>query len=559
MLNHHLNQQIDPSQTRALSDPGLPQQRSAPSAPGYGDLTEELLNTPVWTDQMVANAGIPIQDYPLVSIGGGLGSFALADTLAIAGLAPGALAVLTNGDNPIRTYRYLAANSQIPPSERLRSDAGSTMDNIWGFPSYAFREAANARGFRDTLSPLWSVFSEPFGADYYTPKIGQVFDTLDREADRIQWPSMLHRGVVRLVRRRYGGGYLSILTPKAPQAGVGGAQGQAAQTGPQPKRIAYRSRHVHMAVGYPGVKFLPDLQAYRERYSDFSRVVNAYEPHDHVYEDLRRRPGVVVVRGSGIVASRILQRLLDDRERGLADTTVLHLFRNYVSGPQGSSITYRRPGENGWAYQAFNFPKAAWGGQLKAKLEQLDGPGRAELLRSMGGTNTAPRKSWKRQLQRGRQAGYYREFIGSVLSVEPGPEQTIITTLDQRAGPQISLAARFVIDATGLDSDITEHRLLADLLQHGGATRSAFGRLEVTPTFEVAGTRSEPGRLYASGSITLGGYYAGVDSFLGLQYAALAIADDLAGLGFVPKIGAMRSFAEWWRWFRHLPPKGFSA
>ncbi len=28
--------------------------------------------------------------------------------------------------------------------------------------------------------------------------------------------------------------------------------------------------------------------------------------------------------------------------------------------------------------------------------------------------------------------------------------------------------------------------------------------------------------------MTLGGYYAGVDSFLGLQYAALQITDDLA-------------------------------
>ena len=36
---------------------------------------------------------------------------------------------------------------------------------------------------------------------------------------------------------------------------------------------------------------------------------------------------------------------------------------------------------------------------------------------------------------------------------------------------------------------------------------------------------SGDGRLYASGSATLGAYYCGVDSFLGLQYAALRIAD----------------------------------
>ena len=53
-------------------------------------------------------------------------------------------------------------------------------------------------------------------------------------------------------------------------------------------------------------------------------------------------------------------------------------------------------------------------------------------------------------------------------------------------------------------------------------------------TFEVRGTRSEPGRLYASGTATLGGYFPGVDTFLGLQIAAQEIADDLAAQGFCP-------------------------
>ena len=46
-----------------------------------------------------------------------------------------------------------------------------------------------------------------------------------------------------------------------------------------------------MAVGYPGLKFLDDLQEYRETYQDYTRVVNAYEPHEHVYEDLLAAPG----------------------------------------------------------------------------------------------------------------------------------------------------------------------------------------------------------------------------------------------------------------------------
>ncbi len=515
---------------------------SAPPAAssGRGELPDWLVATPVWSDELVARAGFPIVDVPIVSVGGGLGSFALIDTLRIAGVGARHLAVLGNGTVPTRTYRYLASASQIPDHERLRSDSGSTMDNIWGFPSYAFREAASAPTLRGRLAPLWSVVSEPFGADYYTPTAGAVYESVDREAARIGWESMVRPGVVRMIRRREGGGYFSVLT------GLG--------EGDHPTRTVYRSRHVHVAVGYPGVKFLPDLQAYRERHRDFSRVVNAYEPHDHLYAETRHRPTTVLVRGSGIVASRILQRLLDDREAGLANTTVYHLFRTYVSGPQGDRITFRRPGANGWAYQGFNYPKAAWGGQLKRRLEQLDGPKRVELIRAMGGTNTPPRASWRRQLDRGRAGGWYVAYTGQVERVDPGPDQTVVSGIVDDQGRRYSLGANFVIDATGLESDIGEHRLLADLLAHGGARRSELGRLAMLPTFEVEGTRSDPGRLYASGSATLGGYYAGVDSFLGLQYAALTIADDLASIGSAPRLGARRSTSQWWRWLRHLPP-----
>ena len=508
-----------------------------------GDLNDELLGTAVWTDEMVQRAGIPIHDSWIASIGGGLGSLALAHVLRVAGLPTNGLTVLANGTDPARTYRYLARNSQIPDGERLRSDSGSTMDSIWGFPSYAWREAMSAEGLGNKVAPLWQVMTEPFLKDYYTPKAGQVYRSVERECARIGWDQMLRLGVVRMVRRRTGGGYFTILTP----------QGQSG-TGPT-KRLAFRSRFVHLAVGYPGVRFLPDLQAYREAHSDYSRVVNAYEPHDQVYEELRRRPSTVLVRGSGIVASRILQRLIDDRDNNGAQTTIIHLFRNYVDGPQGVSPTFRRPGGNGVAFQGFNFPKAAWGGQLKEQLEKLDASGRAELIGLMGGTNTPRRQDWIEQLERGKNQGFYLQRIGTVQRVEPGPEQTISTVIRSSDGAEHALTANVVIDATGLESDITENRLLADLLDNGGAQRSVYGRFDVTPSFEVAGTRSEPGRLYASGSITLGGYYAGVDSFLGLQYAALTIADDLATAGAVGSISAQRSLSEWWRWVRNRAPR----
>jgi hypothetical protein len=61
----------------------------------------------------------------------------------------------------------------------------------------------------------------------------------------------------------------------------------------------------------------------------------------------------------------------------------------------------------------------------------------------------------------------------------------------------------------------------------GRVAEQAVDRLEVERTFEVPGTRSGKGRLYASGAATFGGYFPDVDTFLGLQIAAQEITDDL--------------------------------
>lgn len=503
-----------------------------------GDITQRLIETDVWTDELVGQAGIPVLDVPLVTVGSGLGSFTLFDALRIYGVPGAAMAVLGPQDVPWASYEYLTRMSQIPRGERLRSDSGGTPDNLWGFPSYAVREAIADK----SLKPLWNVLTEPVLLDYYTPRAGQVFTALEREFQRVECARSLHKGQVRMVRRRYGGGYFTIFTPP---------EGRSAT-----KRIAFRSSYVHIAVGYPGLRLLPDLQEYRERYRDPTRVVNAYEPHEHVYEALQRRPGTVMVRGSGIVASRVLQRLIDDRDRLRLNTQILHLFRTYVAGPHGPGGWARRPGGDGWAYQAFNFPKAAFGGQLKQRLRRLEGRERGEALKTMGGTTTPKRAAWQEQLARGRAQGWYQVMVGSARNLRPDRTRPgVVTTVLPEPDSGLPLAthpidthADYIIDCTGLEADIREHRLLADLLDHAGARRNPLGRLDVDRTFELIGTRSGNGRVYASGSATLGGYFAAVDSFLGLQYAALEIADDLAGLGFCGRLTPWRSVRQWWLW-----------
>jgi hypothetical protein len=51
--------------------------------------------------------------------------------------------------------------------------------------------------------------------------------------------------------------------------------------------------------------------------------------------------------------------------------------------------------------------------------------------------------------------------------------------------------------------------------------------------------------------MTLGGYFPGVDTFLGLQLSSSYIVEDLASQGLVKAMGPWRSFRRWVKWMRN--------
>ena len=152
-----------------MRDDTIPVPGAADRAVAYGDLTDDLLRTDWWTDAMLARADIPIVDIPFVSVGGGIGSFVTVDYLRICGVPTSAIRVFTQLDTPWQSYEYLTRVSQIPRGERLRSDSASCPDNIWGFPSYALREAmatavAQAAGARAHRADLRRLLDAQGGA-----------------------------------------------------------------------------------------------------------------------------------------------------------------------------------------------------------------------------------------------------------------------------------------------------------------------------------------------------------------------------------------------------------
>lgn len=503
------------------------------------------LRQPIIPMRDVFNSGLPVMETTYLAVGGGIGSFTWADHLRIYGVPVDQIIALGLEPLPIGRYSRLCRNSQIPNYERLRSNSESCPDNIWGWPSYGLREIWHSMSHGqvgNALRVAGQVFGEPVITDTYTPRSGDVFRVVEREAHRIGWNRILHYGRAQAVRKTDDGRYVV-------------AYSWINERGEALQQFAV-ARYVHLAMGYPGIRILNDIHEYRERTHDVEHAVNAYEEHEHVYEHLRQHGGVVLVRGRGIVASRVIQRLHQVRQQN-PSIVIMHLHRSAVPvGHQDGRS--RRQVINHVELQPFNWPKACWTGAMRLQLERADDQERDRLLNDWGGTTTADRRDWQQITNRGLREGWYQIYFGEAKRLERNKRGQLLTQIStgKPNQPEIALTTDFIIDCTGLEASVEKNPLLKDMVDCYHLVLNPKGRLKVSNDFEVLNMHNGPGRVYASGVMTLGGPHAAVDSFLGLQYAALRSVEDLVaqrapGLhSFTP----IRSFSQWFRWTRGVQP-----
>ncbi len=530
----------DPEATQVLAPVAPP----APAPRETGLVPDDMLRSPLISEAELMANGVEVKLAEYAALGGGIGSFVWVDILRNSGVPAADIAVVSNEEKPYGRYRRLVKNSQIPDHERLRSNSDSCPDNIWGFPGYAVREIWREllRGnLRLAARVAWQIFGEPTIAPSYTPKTSDVWNAMDRETPRIGYDQMLTLGRIRAIRKTSEGRLLAVVSQSDER---------------RRKHIAVAAPFMHLALGYPALQFLPDLSEFREKYGDRRKVISAYEDHNHVYDHLRQHGGTVVLRGRGIVASRIIQRLWEER-RNNKEIIAIHLHRSKLQGGHRSGLTSRGV-ENEFEFQPFNWPKAGWSGQTRTLLEKSSGEERKRLLEVWGGTTTADRPDWKRMVRDGLREGWYRAEYGVVREVRPGENGKVVTIISSAlaGGGTLELEADFVIDCTGLIAAPERSPVLADLIETYHIPKNPLGRLDVSNDFEIEGMRHEGAHMYACGAITLGGPYAPVDSFLGLQYSALRAVNHTRR--FRPKglrkLNGLYSFWQWLKWARGVPP-----
>jgi pSer/pThr/pTyr-binding forkhead associated (FHA) protein len=517
----------------------------APAAPFEEPLPLGGLRTPVISLKDVYNSGIPVMESTYLTVGGGIGSFAWVDHLRIYGVPAEQIAAVGLESFPMGRYRRLCQNSQIPSHERLRSHSESCPDNIWGYPSYGVREMWSSIGqgkLGNAMHVAMQVFGEPVLTDTYTPRSGDVFRAVDREAHRIGWERIFRQGRGLALRKTDDGRYLV-------------AYQTTNERGQEEPRFAL-APFVHLAMGYPGIRILDDLQQYRARTGDMEHAVNAYEEHEQVYEHLLKHGGVVMIRGRGIVASRVIQRLYEVRQKN-PNVVITHLHRFPV--PVGHLDGHaRRPVSHHVELQPFNWPKAAWTGSMRVRLERANDEERDRLLNDWGGTTTADRKDWQRIADQGLQEGWYQIYFGEVKGLQRNKDGRLETRIStgKPYQPELTLTTDYIIDCTGLEAALQNNTFLKDMVDMYQLGLNPKGRLRVSNNFRVLGMSNGAGRVYATGVMTLGGPHAVVDSFLGLQYGALRSVEDLVSQHApgLHSLTPIRSFSQWFRWAKGAQP-----
>jgi len=480
------------------------------------------------------NSSIGLEEKTFVSVGGGIGSFCWVNILRVHGVAASNIAVVAQHQLPYEQFKHYCDHSGLSPQDRLRSDSGARPDNFWGFPGYAISEVFdNLRTWQwlAAAKTIWQIFTEPLLADFYTPTAGRLYASMAREGQRIGWASMVRQGTALFLRKLNDGRFAVFYQEPTKKV-----------------RIVVAS-FVHLALGHA---------IRRSAYSVASpaaRVLSGYELDEAFFRTVAETARSVVVVGRGIVAARIVERLLPG-EQPCPNRTVVSLFRH----PLTSSIdaqNIQQTSLDGWRLQFFNWPRSTFAGQLTESLQAATPRARQQLAKTWSAASTPPRKQWLRALKKASATQTYQTVYGQIARIEQHAARlAIILTPDaNKAGDEQTVEADYLIDCSGFDDRLAHHFLYADLIKTYQLGVTGIGTLPVNNYFEIEALASDWGSVFVTGNGAAGNHYGPVDSFWGHQYAALQSVEKLADLPWtkISKLSAASSLVGWLQWVLNRP------
>lgn len=343
-------------------------------------------------------------NYRVCIVGGGFGALLTHTTLRYLGFENDEILVLGDQEDPVATYRAFAWGLG---QTVLRSESESHfLPADW--PTFAVMDLL-ARG---NLGSVVRSINRTFN-----PGVPDIL----AEARAVA----AHMGYRRSFRKCVVGEVIRGGTDREPYFGIYDEAGN----------LAARARHVLLAVGHGPLFFPPALEEARRDPQLRDRIVQAYEPK-------RYSPGGrYIVVGSGIAGVNEWVNVL-------------------LSGAECIALR-RTPAPDD---QDLNVPRCLFEALGIDAFQQLDHEARLKLLNKVLRGTTPQRRNWQDLIANGYRNGTFREVIGEITSVRPGPEGLVVECALLEGGSTGPLHVTGISAATGFTKGSAAVPLLKRLI-----------------------------------------------------------------------------------------------
>jgi hypothetical protein len=343
-------------------------------------------------------------NYRVCIVGGGFGALLTHTTLRYLGFENDEILVLGDEEDPVATYRAFAWGLG---QTVLRSESESHfLPADW--PTFAVMDVFARRRLDSVVRSINRTFN---------PGVPDILAEARAVAEQT--------GYRRSFRRCRVGEVIRAGDERNPYFGLYDEGGD----------LVARARHVLLAMGHGPLFFPPTVAEARRDPRMRDRIVQAYEPK-------RYSPGGrYIVVGSGIAGVNEWVNVL-------------------LSGAECIALRRTEAPDD----QDLNVPRCLFEALGIDAFQQLPHEDRLRLLNKVLRGTTPQRRNWQELIAEGYRTGTFREVIGEITSINPGPEGLVVECSLVKGGSTGPLHVTGVSAATGFTKGSAAVPLLKRLI-----------------------------------------------------------------------------------------------
>lgn len=404
-------------------------------------------------------------NYTVCIVGGGFGALLTHTSLRYLGFENHEIVVLGDQEDPVHTYRSFAWGLG---QTVLRSESESHfLPADW--PTFAVLDMFARR----RLSAIGRSLNRTFN-----PGVPDILAEARAVSDLLGYHESFQKCRV--------GEVIRAGTERDPFFGVYDEDGN----------LRAQARHVLLAMGHGPLFFPASLAAARKDPLMSERIVQAYQPKRFA------AGGRYIVVGSGIAGVNEWVNVL------LSGAECIALRRTPVPDDQD-----------------LNVPRCLFEAYGIDAFQELSHADRLRVLGTVLKGTTPQRRKWQSILAEGYETGRFREVIGEITSIQPGPEGLVVDVALHEGGRTGPLHITGVSAATGFEKGSASVPILKKLIDRYHPPMEG-------PRIALSGNCGIPGVDLPNSRLGVIGIHANItipngDTIAGLKYVARRFSADV--------------------------------